>query len=70
MPATIADLVHTGPGTLTGRYLRAFWQPLMRSEDVPAGAAKPVRLMSEDFTVYRGRTGAPHDSLPLSWLAI
>ncbi|MEA2639079.1 MAG: hypothetical protein QOF51_473, partial [Chloroflexota bacterium] len=22
------DFVHTGPGTLAGRYLRRFWQPV------------------------------------------
>jgi 5,5'-dehydrodivanillate O-demethylase len=57
MPATLDDLVRTGPGTLAGGYLRLFWQPLMRSEDLPSGRAQPVRLMSEDFTVYRGMSG-------------
>lgn len=57
MQATMNDLVHTGPGTLAGRYLRSFWQPVMRSEDLAAGVAKPLRIMSEDFTIYRGRSG-------------
>jgi 5,5'-dehydrodivanillate O-demethylase len=60
MQATIDDLVRTGPGTLAGSYLRLFWQPVMRSEDVPAGRALPVRIMSEDFTVYRGTGGEAH----------
>ncbi len=54
------DFVRTGPGTLTGRYLRTFWQPIFRAEDVPAGRAVPVQIMSEHFTLYRGNAGLPH----------
>ena len=54
------DFEHTGPGTLAGRYLRSFWQPVHHSADLPAGRAIPIRIMSEDFTVYRGHSGAPH----------
>jgi 5,5'-dehydrodivanillate O-demethylase oxygenase subunit len=54
------DFAHTGPGTLAGRYLRRFWQPVLRGEDLPAGQAKPVRLLGEDFTLYRGEGGTPH----------
>jgi 5,5'-dehydrodivanillate O-demethylase len=54
------DFVHTGPGTLAGRYMRLFWQPAHKSEDLPSGRAKPIRVMSEDFTLYRGETGAAH----------
>jgi 5,5'-dehydrodivanillate O-demethylase len=57
MQATLSDLVRTGPGTLAGRYLRLFWQPVLRSEDLAPGRALPVRIMSEDFTVYRGESG-------------
>ena len=49
------DLYRTEPGTLAGRYLRSFWQPVYRAKDLPAGEAVPLRIMSEDFTVYRGR---------------
>jgi 5,5'-dehydrodivanillate O-demethylase oxygenase subunit len=54
------DFIHTGPGTLAGRYLRLFWQPIYRSEDLAPGDAVPVRLLSEDFTLYRGEGGTPH----------
>ncbi|HEY7064919.1 MAG TPA: Rieske 2Fe-2S domain-containing protein [Chloroflexota bacterium] len=54
------DFVHTGPGTLAGRYLRHFWQPVYVAADLPAGYAKPLRIMSEDFTLYRGADGAAH----------
>ncbi len=55
-----SDYVHTGPGTLAGRYLRMFWQPVYRSEDLAPGRAKPIRIMSEPLTLYRGEGGAPH----------
>jgi len=28
------DFAHTGPGTLAGRYMRMFWQPVYRSQDI------------------------------------
>jgi 5,5'-dehydrodivanillate O-demethylase len=54
------DLYRTEPGSLAGRYLRSFWQPVYRAKDLPAGEAVPLRIMSEDFTFYRGQTGIPH----------
>ena len=51
------DFYHTGPGTLAGRYLRMFWQPVSRAKDLVPGKAKPVQLMSERFTLYRGASG-------------
>jgi 5,5'-dehydrodivanillate O-demethylase len=55
-----ADYSHTGPGTLAGRYLRRFWQPVHLSKDLPAGHSVPIRIMGEDFTLYRGESGAAH----------
>jgi 5,5'-dehydrodivanillate O-demethylase len=57
---TNADLYSTKPGTLAGRYLRTFWQPVARADDVAAGRAYPVRILNEALTVYRGATGTPH----------
>jgi len=57
---TARDFVHTGPGTLAGRYLRMFWQPVYYAVDLPAGRAVPIRIMSEDFTLYRDEGGTPH----------
>lgn len=54
------DFVHTGPATLAGRYLRMFWQPVYRAQDLAPGQAVPVRIMSEEFTLYRGKSGTPH----------
>jgi 5,5'-dehydrodivanillate O-demethylase len=58
--ADYKDFVHTGPETLSGRYLRLFWQPVYRSKDLPRAHAKPIRIMGEDFTLYRGEGGTPH----------
>ena len=60
MLATIDDFVTTGPDTLNGRYLRQFWFPVYRSDMLPRGSARPIRILSEDFTLYRGTDGVPH----------
>src|SRR5207253_2467107 len=54
------DFSHIGPGTLAGRYLRTFWQPVYLAHELPPGHAKPIRTLGEDFTLYRGEDGAPH----------
>lgn len=54
------DFAHTGPGTLAGRYLRSFWQPVYLARELQPGRAVPIRVMGEDFTLYRGEGGAPH----------
>lgn len=66
-------LARTGSGTLAGRFMRRFWMPVYRAEDLPKGHAKPIRIMSEDFTLYRGASGhaqvidyrCPHRGAPL-----
>jgi 5,5'-dehydrodivanillate O-demethylase len=59
-PAEWEDCYHTGPDTLAGRYMRRFWHPLYVAADLQPGRAVPIRLLSEDFTLYRGQGGAPH----------
>ncbi len=54
------DYARTGPGTLAGRYMRRFWHPVYVSDQLPPGRAKPIRIMSEDFTLYRGEPGKAH----------
>ncbi len=54
------DFVHTGPGTLAGRYLRMFWQPVYVSQELKAGYAVPIRILGESFTLYRGASGKPY----------
>lgn len=50
----------TGPGTPAGKYLRRFWQPVYHSADLKPGRAAPLRIMSEDLTLYRGEGGEAH----------
>jgi 5,5'-dehydrodivanillate O-demethylase len=54
------DFAHVGPNALAGLYLRRFWHPIYRTEDLEPGRAKPVRLLGEDFTLYRGEDGEAH----------
>ena len=54
------DFYYTGPGTLAGQYMRNFWQPVFRAEDLKPGWAKPIKIMGEQFTLYRGDEGKPH----------
>jgi 5,5'-dehydrodivanillate O-demethylase len=54
------DFVRTGPGTIGGRYLRRFWQPIYLSRDLAKGQAVPISIMNEEFTLYRGESGQAH----------
>src|SRR5439155_16312006 len=54
------DFAHTGPGTLAGRYLRSFWQPIWRAKDLVVGRPKPLHIMSQDYTLYRGESGTAY----------
>ena len=54
------DCFPTGPAAIAGKYLRKFWHPVARAEDLKPGWAKPIRIMSEDFTLFRGQSGTPY----------
>ena len=56
-PLRTEDYCPTGPGSPAGRYLRRFWQPIYHSADLAVGHARRVRIMSQDFTLYRGDGG-------------
>ena len=47
------DYASTKPGTLAGRYLRMFWQPVHRVEDVKMGQAKPLRVTTSTSPIPR-----------------
>src|ERR1051325_6605441 len=51
------DITSTRPGTPGGRFMRQFWLAVRRSEDLAPGHAVPLRIMSEDYTLYRGESG-------------
>jgi 5,5'-dehydrodivanillate O-demethylase oxygenase subunit len=59
-PADWRDFEHIGPGTLAGRFMRRFWHPVYLARDLVAGRAKPVKILGEDFTLYRGESGEVH----------
>jgi 5,5'-dehydrodivanillate O-demethylase oxygenase subunit len=52
-----AELEPVGPGTPAGRYLRLFWHPVCRASDLKRGQAKPLEILGENFTLYRGNDG-------------
>src|SRR3954471_2278360 len=60
VPNDWSDFVHVGPGTLAGRYLCMFWQPVYIATELLPGNATTFRILGEDFTLYRGETGEPH----------
>ena len=49
----------TGPDTPMGRWMRLFWHPVARSDDLPVGKAKPITVMNVTYTLYRGESGKP-----------
>jgi 5,5'-dehydrodivanillate O-demethylase len=53
-------LTETGRDTPMGKLLRQFWHPIALADEVAKGSAKPVRVLSEDLTLYRGESGQPH----------
>ncbi|TWS99837.1 Rieske 2Fe-2S domain-containing protein [Reyranella sp. CPCC 100927] len=67
------DFIATGAGTPAGRYMRQFWQPIYHGCDLVQGKPVPLRIMGDDFTLYRGETGiflvdarCPHRGMQLS----
>jgi 5,5'-dehydrodivanillate O-demethylase len=40
--------------------MRMFWHPIYRSQDLAAGRTAPVKIMGEEFTLYRGESGVVH----------
>ena len=75
---TAPDLATTRPGTPGGIFMRQFWHAIGRSEDLAAGDAKPIRIMNQDYALYRGASGraqvidyrCPHRHAPmhLGWV--
>jgi 5,5'-dehydrodivanillate O-demethylase len=75
---TAIDLATTRPGTPGGIFMRQFWNAIHRSEDLAVGQAKPIRIMSQDYALYRGASGkaqvidyrCPHRHAPmhLGWV--
>ncbi len=60
MAESYADFISVGPDTPAGRFLRSFWQPVYAAERLSPGKAVPLRILGEDFTLFRGESGTPH----------
>lgn len=56
----LGQLHQTAAGTPMGALLRRFWQPIALTRDIDPGGRKPVRVMGEDLTLYRGDSGKPY----------
>jgi 5,5'-dehydrodivanillate O-demethylase len=77
-PSKHRDFAHIGPGTLAGRFLRHFWQPVYVASDLKPGRPVRIQILNEYFTLYRGDSGTPHvledrcphrqTSLALGWV--
>jgi phenylpropionate dioxygenase-like ring-hydroxylating dioxygenase large terminal subunit len=51
-------ITRTGPGTPAGKLMRLFWQPAALADELhPRRPLKPVRLLGEDFVLFRARDG-------------
>jgi phthalate 4,5-dioxygenase len=51
-------LTRTDPGTVGGKLLRSYWQPIALSSEMPAGGAPlPVDVMGEELVLFRDQDG-------------
>ncbi|MCY4581569.1 MAG: Rieske 2Fe-2S domain-containing protein [Chloroflexi bacterium] len=50
-------LTQTGPGTPMGELLRRYWWPIAATVDLDDDPVQPVRLLSEDLTLFRDLQG-------------
>lgn len=63
-PKQAAEFTAIGPDDLAGKFLRRFWHPVYQSAKLAAGKAVPLRLLGEDFTLFRGKSGSAHVIAP------
>ena len=50
-------LTRVGPGTPAGELLRRYWHPLAVDVELERNPVKAVRLLGENFTVFKDRQG-------------
>ena len=50
-------LTQVGPGTPMGDYLRRYWMPIAGPAEFDDIDIKPIRLMGEDLTLYKDKSG-------------
>lgn len=56
----LRQLTRTAPDTPMGKLQRSFWQPVAVADSIAPGQARPLRVLSEDLTLYRGESGKPY----------
>jgi 5,5'-dehydrodivanillate O-demethylase len=56
----LRELTCTSADSAMGNLLRRFWHPVGLSRRLAPGQARPLRIMNEDLTLYRGTSGMPH----------
>jgi 5,5'-dehydrodivanillate O-demethylase len=54
------QLVQTAGDTDMGKLLRKFWHPVAISKQLAKGTARPLRILGENLTLYRGASGQPY----------
>ena len=50
-------LTQVGPGTPMGNLMRMYWQPIAAASQLDENPTKAVRLLGEDLTLYKDRSG-------------
>src|SRR3954471_10048856 len=50
-------LTRVGPGTPAGEMLRRYWWPVAFRNDVKGARPKKIRLLAEDFVLFRDGSG-------------
>ena len=50
-------LTQTGPGAPAGKFLRMYWWPIAAYDDLEKEPVQPVRLLSEDMTLFKDLKG-------------
>ena len=50
-------LTQIGPGTFMGNLVRRYWHPIGVGLDLEQNPVRPVRVLGEDLTLYRDRSG-------------
>lgn len=51
------QLTQIGPGTPMGEVMRCYWWPVAFSKEVPVGHTKAVKLLGQNFVIYRDQSG-------------
>ena len=57
VPEEDTELTHVGPGTPCGEYLRRFWQPVCRSDEL-GDLPRWVKILGEELVAFRNASGA------------